>query len=262
VIAMSILCVQLDIVWEDKPANHAKVRRLLDEARPAPSSLVLLPEMFATGFSMNVAGISDSQTHQTQQFLGELARDLGVFVLGGVVSTAPDGRGRNEALLCGPDGQQAARYQKLHPFTFGGESKHYEPGPAPVFFGWQGFVACPFICYDLRFPEAFRWAVRRGAELFCVIANWPASREHHWLTLLAARAIENQAYVAAVNRCGNDPRLSYRGRSVIVDPRGQIIADAGNDECIIRAEPDVGWVRKYRAEFPVLADMRDIAKWA
>jgi len=114
----------------------------------------------------------------------------------------------------------------------------------------------PFICYDLRFPELFRMAVRQGAQLYVVIANWPASRVHHWVTLLQARAIENQAYVVGVNRCGSDPKVAYAGRSLVVSPRGVILADAGGGERVLSAELDLAALQAYRAEFPVLQDMR------
>ena len=115
------------------------------------------------------------------------------------------------------------------------------------------------ICYDLRFPEAFRSVVRRGAEVLVVIANWPEPRRDHWRTLLQARAIENQCYVVGVNRTGTDPKLSYSGDSMIVAPRGEVLADAGSDERVISAELDGEALRAYRAEFPVLSDIREDA---
>jgi predicted amidohydrolase len=120
----------------------------------------------------------------------------------------------------------------------------------------EGWNVQPTICYDLRFPELYRATGVRGAELICVIANWPAARESHWLTLLKARAIENQAYVAGVNRCGRDPNVEYSGRSQIIDPRGEVVADAGSAETIIAAELDREALRAYRAKFPALNDAR------
>jgi len=114
----------------------------------------------------------------------------------------------------------------------------------------------PAVCYDLRFPELFRTPAARGAELICVIANWPAARESHWLALLKARAIENQAYVAAVNRCGRDPNVEYAGRSQIIGPRGEVLEDAGNGEAVIAAELDATLLRQYRGQFPALGDVR------
>jgi omega-amidase len=252
---MKIVCCQLDIIWENKLANYQKARTLLEKAKPASGSLVVLPEMFSTGFSMNVAGVHEGKPSETENFLSSLARDIGVYALGGLVNIGKDGRGRNEAAVFGPDGKFLSRYCKIHPFTFGGESKHYEPGTEIVLFDWHGFKVAPFICYDLRFPEIFRAAVRRGAQLFVVIANWPVKRVSHWTTLLQARAIENQAYVVGVNRCGNDPKLTYPGRSLIIDPQGEILSDAGDHEGTASAEVDLAKVISWRNEFPALQDI-------
>ena len=121
-------------------------------------------------------------------------------------------------------------------------------------FPWGGFTVAPFVCYDLRFPELFRAAARKGADLLVVIAAWPVKRIEHWLTLLRARAIENQAWVVGVNRCGREPHFIYNGRSVVVDPHGAIVADAGEIEKVLAASVDAEAVRAWRAEFPALRD--------
>ena len=253
---MNIICCQLDIVWEDKGANLAKVQKLLAQANPVAGSLVVLPEMFATGFSMNVTGICEGTPPEVELFVGETARRQRVFLLAGVVNRGPDGRGRNEAVVFGPDGQLVARYAKIHPFSCGGETQHYAAGSELATFDWSGCRVAPFICYDLRFPEIFRSAVRRGTQLFAVIANWPAKREHHWVALLQARAIENQAYVVGVNRCGSDPQQAYGGRSLVVDPQGQVVLDAGAGETVVSADVDLEALRAWRRDFPALRDMR------
>jgi omega-amidase len=252
---MHIVCCQLNTVWEDKPASFARAEALLRDAAIVPGSLVLLPEMFATGFSLDVAKIADDADGATTQFLARMAKDLGIYLMGGLVTTAPDGRGRNEAALFGPDGSELARYCKMHPFSFGGETKRYGCGDTPIVFDWHGVTVAPFICYDLRFPEVFRSALLRGTQIYTVIANWPAAREAHWIALLKARAIENQAYVAAVNRCGDDPKLHYSGHSLIIDPRGEVLADAGNGEGIISAEIDLDALLAYRRDFPAIDDI-------
>ena len=253
---MKLCCCQTDITWEDKAANHARALKLLDAARPERNSLVLFPEMFATGFSMNVTGINDGTSGETENFLSGLAKEFSVYIAGGLVTAAEDGRGRNQAAVFDPNGHELTRYTKMQPFSLGAEAKHYHSGIEPKFFTWEGLKVSPFICYDLRFPELFRSAVRSGAQLFTVIANWPVTRIHHWVTLLQARAIENQAYVAGVNRCGADPKYKYNGRSIIVDPHGSILADAGDGERVISAEIDPAVVTNWRAEFPALRDMR------
>ena len=254
---MDVIGVQLDIAWEDKAANCVAVRRRLHDADVREGTFVILPEMFATGFSMDVAAIVEDVGGATEQFLAEGARQFGATVLGGVVTRSEAHRGRNEAVAFDPEGREIGRYAKIHPFSFAGEGDHYESGEGIVTFDVDGVTVAPFVCYDLRFPEVFRTAVRRGAELFAVIANWPQVREEHWVTLLRARAIENQACVVGVNRCGADPNHDYSGRSLIVDPRGEIIADAGSGAGLIRAELDLPALRDYRKQFPALQDMRD-----
>ncbi len=253
---MNVLCCQLDIAWEDKPANHAKIEALLEQSAPPENSLVVLPEMFATGFSMNVNAITDSPSRETEDFMSRTAARLKTFVLGGTVNSGADGRGRNECVVFSPGGTEVARYCKLHPFTFGGEAQHYTAGCGVQIFRVGEFTVTPFICYDLRFPEIFRAAVKRGANLFTVIANWPSTRIDHWTTLLKARAIENQAYVVGVNRCGDDPHLSYPGRSVIFDPRGRVVVEADAREGTISADLDLQALIEYRQELPFLSDIR------
>jgi len=114
----------------------------------------------------------------------------------------------------------------------------------------------PFVCYDLRFPEIFRHAVKKGVQVYTVIANWPEPREAHWLALLKARAIENQAFVLGVNRVGRDPKNAYSGRSQILDPRGSVLADAGNAEGVFGVELDPAALLDYRKAFPAIQDMK------
>jgi omega-amidase len=254
---MKIIGCQLDIQWEDKEANHARVRKLLEKASPSPGSLIVLPEMFATGFSMNVDGITDDRERATQKFLSGLAAEYGAFVLGGVVTRCEDGRGLNQAVVYRPSGRELARYSKLHPFSYAGETRHYAPGTGITTFPCNGFKVSVFVCYDLRFPEAFRAAARQGAQVLVVIANWPAARQAHWTSLLIARAIENQACVVGINRCGADPNHTYSGRSLIIGPRGDLLAEAGSSEGCIGAELDLEDLKAYRKEFPALKDMRD-----
>jgi omega-amidase len=251
---MKIYGVQLDIAWEDKVANHRKARNLLETTPPERGSLVLLPEMFDTGFTMEVARVSDEKTGVTRKFLADLAHDLGVYVVGGFVNSDSKS-GRNEAAVFDPQGKEILRYQKIHPFTRGGEARAYSAGSEIKTFRWGEFTVCPFICYDLRFPEIFRMAVRKGVNLFLVIANWPLPREGHWTTLLEARAIENLSYIVGVNRAGNDPKYAYFGRSRIIDPHGKVLAEAGREETVLSAEVDINVVEVWRKEFPALSDI-------
>jgi predicted amidohydrolase len=147
----------------------------------------------------------------------------------------------------------------MRPFTVGGESLHYLAGERPATFEWAGCRVAPLICYDLRFPELFRASTAQcKPELFVVIASWPEKRILHWQRLLQARAIENQAYVVGVNRVGTDPYYAYCGRSLVADPQGEILADAGGAEGVVSAELDLEALRKYREGLPFLDDIRPI----
>lgn len=251
---MNIHLVQIDSVWEDRAANHAKARQLIAAAAPQPGSLIILPETFATGFSMNLAITAEPEGGPTEQFLREMAAHYQSCVIGGVVTQTGDGRGKNQSLALAPDGSILACYTKNYPFTFGGESAVHEAGRDVSLFEWQGLRIAPLICYDLRFPELARSATRAGAEVLIYIAAWPVKRIQHWITLLQARAIENQAYVIGVNRCGSDPQFTYTGRSLVVDPHGLVIADAAEQERVVSAKIDPVIVREWRSQFPALRD--------
>ncbi|MCD6339111.1 MAG: carbon-nitrogen family hydrolase [Verrucomicrobia bacterium] len=253
---MRIYAVQLDPVWEDKEANLEKVGRLLEEAAPEPGSVVILPEMFATGFSMNLNRTRERAYGNTEPALTEWARARQIYLIAGLVRNAPGGYGFNQAVCLTPKGTVLGRYVKIHLFSPGGEGQTHLPGSNVALWDLGQILAAPFICYDLRFPEVFRASVRQGAEAFIVLANWPEEREAHWETLLRARAIENQAYVIGVNRCGRDPNAAYPGRSMVVDPRGEIVADAGREEKVLAADIDPREARTWRERFPVLRDAR------
>ncbi len=253
---MNVHGCQLDIAWETKSENFQRVRALLQQKKLSGGSLVVLPEMFATGFSMEADAIAEQDDEPTVGFLRTLAREKNVFVLAGLVRAAARGRHLNEAVCIDPSGRRVARYSKLHLFSPGGESRHYAPGAKVTLFRWGDWKAAVFICYDLRFPEIFRMAVQRGASLLVVIANWPAKRQAHWTALLRARAIENQAYILGVNRCGKDPQHEYLGGSLIINPWGEKVAEAGPDETVLSAQLDLKAVKRLRMDFPVLRDAR------
>ena len=253
---MNIVALQYDIAWENRAANAAKARLLAEKAAPPPGSLLVLPEMGLTGFSMRVDRVAETAARESERAMMALARDFRSWVVGGLVTRAPDGRGVNEAVVFAADGTVAGRYAKLHPFTFTGEEKHYAPGTEITVLPCGPFRLAPFVCYDLRFPEIFRTAARRGATLFVVIANWLETRHAHWRMLLPARAVENQAWVVGVNRVGRDPKHRYLGGSCIADPAGRLVADAGDAETAISAVADPGLLESERRVFPVLRDLR------
>lgn len=251
---VNVTVLQMDLAWHDRNANHRKVLKMLQADPPVPGGLVVLPEAFPVGFTMKVDEVAD-QGQQTGQFFCDLAKRYQVTLIGGNI-IKPDDRGRNIAIVAGPEGQILMTYEKIHPFSFATEDRYYKAGEHVGWFDCAGAKISPLICYDLRFPEAFRLAVRGGAEIFVVIANWPTARLSHWLALLMARAIENQAYVIGCNRCGSDPHVTYPGRSVVIDPQGNVLADAGNQECVLKSALDLDNLRSYRRSFPALQDIK------
>jgi predicted amidohydrolase len=256
---MNITAIQLDSVWEDPRANFAKVEHLLAASPPEKGSLVVLPEMFSTGFSVDLSKTMQGEARKAEEFLRARAVQYGSTVIGGVISLGTGGRGRNESVTFAADGTLLARYVKQQPFsgvTDAGESEVHEAGHEPVLFRLGEFTVAPLICYDLRFPELFREATRRGTDLIVVIAAWPEIRIGHWITLLRARAIENLAFVIGVNRTGREPSHECGGRSIVVDPHGEIIADAGTAEGILTASIAHADVAAWRAKFPALRDAR------
>lgn len=256
-----IVGFQYDVAWEDRAANFERVRGLLGGAAGAvePGSLLILPEMFSTGFSMNVEVTAEpEESSEALGFMRSLAAETRCAVLGGLVTPSESDckMGRNELRVITPDGSQLARYQKNRTFRYTREFGYYERGTELAIFEWDGLRICPLICYDLRFPELFRRGTAQGAEAFIVIASWPEVRADHWVTLLRARAIENLAWVVGVNRIGPDPVWPNAGRSIVIDPHGKIVADAGAEAAgLLRADLDPEAVRSWRREFPTLMDM-------
>lgn len=251
---LNLVCCQLDIVWENKQANHAKVKKLLRESQPAAGSLIVLPEMFATGLTTNVGAIADDDCH-SKNFLSDLARDFDSWIIAGAVNKGPH-KELNQALLLDRSGIEIDRYSKVHLYSPAGEDKLFAHGERTIVCEIGGFKIAPVICYDLRFPELFRVLVNKGAELFVVIASWPEPRGDHWCSLLQARAIENQAFVVGVNRCGADPNYEFPGQSRIIDPLGTVLADAGSIECVLQTEVDLETLLSYRRELTLLGDRR------
>jgi omega-amidase len=246
----------MDLAWEDVAENHRRAARLLAEAKKGGASLAVLPEMFSTGFSMDAARIAQPAGGESETFLSDQARELGLWILASVPERG-EPTPRNMAMLVSPAGE-VVKYAKIHPFSFAGEDKVYTAGDRVVTAEVEGVRVTPLVCYDLRFPEPFRTAADE-TDLFVVVANWPEARREHWRTLLKARAIENQAYVVGVNRAGEGNGLRYAGDSAAIAPLGETLAEADAREQVVFADVDPGVVKKLRARFPALSDRRPSA---
>ena len=262
--------VQLDIAWEDKLSNFAEVERLLAGVDCTPGDLIVLPEMFDTGFSTNIDTTADRDS-RTLGFLERLARSSGCIVHGARTILGADGRGRNVATIVEPSGRVLCEYAKLHLFPLGNdpEAQRFTPGAGVRTYSWthtspasgetQALRVCPTICYDLRFPELYRVGLELGAEVFTVTSSWPSARESHRRALSIARAIENQAFVLSVNRCGRDPNLEYPGGTLAIGPRGDVLGELGSEAGVLSVEVSSREVRRWREIFPAWKDRRTVA---
>ena len=248
-----VAAVQHDIVWEERGDNLA---RLDAELGRLDVDLIVLPEMFAVGFTMNTEAVAEPYDGKTTQWLVAQAEKHLAFVGGSIPMVLPgDERPANVFTLVSPWGE-IHRYAKRHPFSFAGESDHYRPGGPRVTIDVKGVRVTPFICYDLRFANAF-WPVAKETDLYLVVASWPSPRREHWKTLLRARAIENQAYVIGVNRVGTGDGLDYVGDSCVIDPMGEVLQAVAHVETTLITSIDESEVERVRSAFPFMLDRRD-----
>jgi predicted amidohydrolase len=256
---VKVAAVQHDIVWEDREANFALLAPMIAAAAQRGEGdgarLVVLSEMFSTGFSMSTDLIAEPADGPSVQFLVDQARRNDVWVCGSIPEK-PAGADRpfNQLVLAAPGGA-LHRYAKIHPFGYGAEHEHYAAGDSFLTVDVEAVRCSFFVCYDLRFADEF-WPLAPDTDCYVVPANWPQSRRSHWSALLRARAIENQAYVVGANRVGEGGGLKYVGDSAIIDPLGEAVASAGDGECIVMADVDPERVNSLRTRFPFLADRR------
>lgn len=250
---MKIGLIELNTEWEDKESNYNKVLPLIKLAASKKCGVVVLPEMFNTGFSMNVNRIGEEMNGSAHKFLSKTAKRFRINIIAGFPVREPDAKkGRNIAAVYDMKGEVVAVYTKMHPFPVLNEHLFYESGDKTVVFPIQGIPSSVFICFDLRFPEIFR-AVARDVQMVFVLANWPSSREDHWKTLLKARAIENQCFIIGVNRKGFDGNnIHYSGGSSIFNPYGEEIELSPESGDLVIGEIEPEMVLKVREEYPFL----------
>ena len=252
---MRLAALQMNIRWHDRGANHQTVAGFAKQAKASGVDLLVLPEMFSTGFSMETAVTSEPLDGPTPEFMRHLARDLDMGVAGGFALGEKEGKPCNVSLVVNRHGHDVALYKKIHQIALLEEDAYYKPGKMPVCFQMGGVSAACFICYDLRFPELFRKVVDE-CDLIILIASWPAARQAHWDILLKARAVENQFFIAGVNRVGRGGGLDFGGGSAIIDPLGVRLAGAGGAETLVTADIEPGIVSRTRSEMPFLNDRK------
>ncbi len=257
---LRVAAVQHDIVWNDRDANFARLAPIIARAVGGGADVVLLAETFAVGFGFDDPDFTtEPESGASSQFLAGCAHEHGVWVGGScpeILADAPadDQRPSNCFVLAGPDGTQH-RYRKIHPFSFAGEDRFVRPGTELVTIDIEGVRVSMFVCYDLRFADEF-WSLAPDTDVYLVPANWPEARREHWMTLLRARAIENQAYVVGINRVGSGGGIDYSGDTRIVDPLGELLATASRDETIVFADVSTEHIAAVRDRFRFLPDRR------
>lgn len=246
---LNVTLVQCELAWEQPEDNRRQIGEII-AALDGDTDLIVLPEMFTTGFSMNAVGNAEEPGGETEEWMTSLARQYDCAVTGSIAVRVGQGV-YNRMIFATPDGIQ--HYDKRHLFRMAGEHKRYLGGEERVIVQWRDWRILLQVCYDLRFPVFSR--NREDYDLALYVANWPAPRRHHWRQLLIARAIENLAYVVGVNRIGADARgLEYSGDSLVIAADGTLIKDALNEHIAATAVLDGDALKKYRDGFPCQLD--------
>ncbi|WKZ49978.1 MAG: carbon-nitrogen family hydrolase [Anaerolineales bacterium] len=257
-----ISLAQMDVTFGDPDANLATVVRMTEEAKRRGSDLILLPELWSTGYDLTrAARYASALTSGLFAELSALARRTGIHIVGSTLSTLGENRFGNTLTVFAPNGNLLADYSKIHLFRLMDEHLYLTAGDEPALvdlpFGHAGLA----ICYDLRFPELFRGYALAGAAMTFLPSEWPKPRLVHWQTLVRARAIENQMFVFACNRVGSDPSNEFFGHSMAADPWGEILAEGGEGEELITLTADLSKVQETRRKIPILEDRRAESYW-
>lgn len=257
---LKVALIQRELAWENPVANRDQFAADI-AALDTDTDLVVLPEMFTTGFSMAAEEVAEDRAETTLPWLVALAKEQAVAVTGSL-AVREKGRVYNRLLFVTPDGKYQF-YDKRHLFRMSGEDLHYTAGSKRLIVEWRGWRICPMVCYDLRFPV---WARNHGRvlagedargeyDLLLFVANWPAKRRLHWRQLLIARAIENQSYCIGLNRVGSDDNgLDYSGDSLALAADGKILLDCQDNSGVFRVKLDYQAMARYRRKFPCHKD--------
>jgi predicted amidohydrolase len=249
--SLIVTYIQTELVWENVQANLEMLDNKI-KAIENPTDLIVLPEMFSTGFSMNPAGLAETMLGSAVTWMKEKAAEKAAVITGSLM-IEEGGHYFNRLIWAQPNGRMRT-YDKKHLFRMTGEEKVYQAGTHQLTVELKGWRIRPFICYDLRFPVWMRNS-ENPYDLAIVVANWPASREVQWQTLLRARAIENQSYVIGVNRVGVDGNeIDYNGYSCVIDYQGNVHFQEVNRAHTQTASLSLTTLQSYRKTFPVWMD--------
>jgi len=251
---MNLSLVQYTPEWENKNRNKEKIISLL-ELKNISCDLLIFPEMTLTGFSMDTENLSDKREGENLRYFSDVARKFSTNVIALMIERDVNYY-FNTLFHISPSGSLINFYRKIHPFSYSSENKFFTGGEKPVITEIEDWKIGLSICYDLRFPELFRFYAKERVDMIVNIANWPIPRIEHWRTLLKARAIENQCFVVGVNRIGNDPNANYNGYSSVFNPMGNEIITLPDKEDVISTTLKKEDVEEVRSKLPFLKDIR------
>lgn len=254
---MKIAICQMEIIQGDQNANRATAERMITEAANNSAEVVVLPEMWTSGYDFaHLDEHKEPLEGPTYEFLSEIARKHNVWVVGGSHPVGfPEGV-RNTSLTFDQNGELQNTYSKVHLIGLMAEDQYLVSGTDCNVFDIDGHSAAVEICYDIRFPELARTYAVNGAKILFIPAEWPIQREDHWVTLLRARAIENQMFVVGANTAGKNENDVFNGHSMIIDPWGKTIAEAGSEPTIMYSDVDLDLVNSVREKMPVFKDRK------
>jgi len=250
---LKIGLVQYSPVWEDKNLSIEKIKKLVESS--SDIDLLIFPEMTLTGFTMKSKDFAEDIEGESYLFFKSIACKNKFAILYGVIEKG-NKKNFNTLVHINNQGKIISSYRKIHPFSYSKEDIFYGKGKSPTITKVKSIKIGLSICYDLRFPELYRFYAKEKVDMIVDIANWPDTRIEHWRALLKARAIENQCYVVGVNRIGDDPKLHYNGFSSVFDPMGKEIVAVENEEKVITVEIDKSVVDEVRKKLPFLNDIR------
>lgn len=255
---MKIACVQMNMAFAAPEENFRRAEALVRQAAEGRPDVIVLPETWNTGFFPHegLRALCDADCGRVRTVFSGLARELDTAIVAGSVSNVRGGRIYNTACVFDRSGKQVGEYDKTHLFSPMGEGTYYTPGGQLCRFTLDGARCAVLICYDIRFPELTRTLAVEGLEVLFLVAQWPQARSAHLRALVTARAIENQLFLACCNSCGRAGQTVYGGGSVLLDPWGKVLAEAGPEEAVIGVECELRVLQEIRNSINVFRDRR------
>lgn len=256
--ALSVTTIQTNLYWEDIDKNLAHFEKKLNLVTES-TDIIVLPEMFTTGFTMNTKELAEEHGGKGLQWMQQVAKEKNCALVGSI--SVKDGENYYNRLYWVMPNSSYQHYDKRHLFQMGKEDVYYTAGKKSIIIEYKGWKICPLICYDLRFPVWSRNRKDNTYDLLIYVANWPEVRSYPWKQLLIARAIENQSYVVAVNRIGNDGNnINHSGDSAVINPRGEVISKPNeNQDAIETIALSATYLQEFRKLFPVMLDGDDFS---